>query len=127
METNVSDKFDIPNTMHDFAGSSVEQARRAFEDYLAAAYKAIGTLETSAANVRESVRALGADAIAFAEENMAANFDFTKRMVAARSIEEMVKLQSGFIEKQMATFTRQGEKLAQTVTGTAAKAKPAGN
>ncbi len=122
METSVTDPFNIPNTMRDFAETSVEQARKAFEDYLAAAQKAVGNFETTAASAQDSVRTLGADAIAFAEENMASNFDFAKRMVSARTIEDMVKIQSEFIEKQMGAFTKQGEKLAKAVSETASKA-----
>jgi len=113
----VTDKFEIPNTMRDFAETSVEQARKAFDDYLAAAQKAVGGFESSAASAQESARTLGEDAISFAEENMAANFDFAKQMVSARTIEEMVKVQSSFIERQVAAFTKQGEKLTKTVSG----------
>jgi hypothetical protein len=115
-ETSVTDKFEIPNTMRDFAETSVEQARKAFDEYLAAAQKAMGGFGTSAASAQESVRSLGEDAISFAEENMAANFDFAKQMVSARTIEDMVKVQSGFIERQITAFTKQGEKLAKTVS-----------
>ena len=102
----MTDKFDIPNPMRDFAETSVEQARKAFDDYLAAAQKAIGGFGTSAASAQENVRTLGEDAISFAEENMAANFDFAKQMVSSRTIEDMVNVQSRFIERQMAAFTK---------------------
>jgi phasin len=120
METSVTTKFDIPSTMRDFAENSVEQARKAFEDYLTTAQKAVGTFEASAASAQDSVRAFGADAIAFAEENMAANFDFAKRMIGSRTIEDMVKVQSEFIERQMSAITKQGEKLAASVSKGAA-------
>ncbi len=119
----MTDKFDIPNPMRDFAETSVEQARKAFDDYLAAAQKAIGGFGTSAASAQENVRTLGEDAISFAEENMAANFDFAKQMVSSRTIEDMVNVQSRFIERQMAAFTKQGEKLTRTVARAGKKTK----
>lgn len=121
----MSDKFEIPNTMRDFAATSVEQARKAFDEYLSAAHKAVGTMESSAATAQDNLRTMGADAIAFAEENMAANFDFARQMVSARTIEDMVKLQSSFIERQVSAFTRQGEKMAKAVSDAGASATKA--
>jgi phasin len=118
----MANTFEVPETMRDFAEKSVEQARRAFEEYLQAAQKAVGSFETSAQSAQTSARALGQDAIAFAEENMAANFEFARRMMHASDIEDMLKVQADFIEAQMSSYSKQGQKLAETMGKAAMKA-----
>lgn len=108
----MTDKFEIPETMRDFAEKSMDHARKAFEDYAASAQKAVGTLENSTADAQKNARDFGEMAIAFAEENMAASFDYAKNMVNAKSIEDLMKIQSDFIERQVANFSRQSEDLA---------------
>ena len=108
----MTSKFDIPEPMRDFADKSVEHARKAFEDYLTSAHKAVDSLETSAQDAQANVREFGEKAIAMAEENMAASFDFASRMVNAKTVEEMLKVQSDFVERQMATISEHSKTLA---------------
>lgn len=108
----MTSKFDIPEPMRDFADKSVEHARKAFEDYLTSAHKAVDSLETSAQDARENAREYGEKAIAMAEENMNASFDFASKMVNAKSVEEMLKVQSDFVERQMTTISEHSKTLA---------------
>lgn len=117
----MNDKFEIPETMRDFAEKSMEHARKAFEDYVASAQKAVGALEISAADAQENVKSFGEKAIAFAEQNMASSFEYAKNMVNAKTIEDMIKIQSDFIEEQIAAFTRQSQDLADAASKKAAK------
>jgi phasin len=123
MEARMTDKFEIPESMRDFAEKSMEHARKAFEDYAATAQKAVGKAESTAADAQENARAFGEKAISFAEENMAASFDYAKSMVNAKTIEDMVKIQSDFVERQIATFTQQSQDLTNAMTAKAKNAK----
>jgi len=123
----MSEKFDIPEPMRDFAEKSVDHARKAFEDYIASAQKAVGTFESSAADAQENARAFGETAISFAEENMAASFDFAKRIVNATSIDDMLKIQADFVERQMETFSKQGRDLAGAAGAADDKSPPDGD
>lgn len=122
----MTDKFEIPEAMRDFAEQSMEHARKAFEDYVASAQKAVGTLESSAADAQENAKAFGERAIAFAEDNMSASFDYAKSMVNARTVEDMVKIQSDFLERQMATFAKQSQDLAEAASFKGATSKSGG-
>ena len=78
--------YEIPNEMRDFADKSVEQARKAFDGFLDAAYKASNTLENQANTAQDNVRAVAGAAVSFAEQNMAASFAYAQKLVRATSI-----------------------------------------
>lgn len=99
--------YEIPNEMRDFADKSVEQARKAFDGFLDAAYKASNTLEDQAATAQGNVRAAAGVAVNFAEHNMAASFAYAQKLVRATSVEEVLKIQTEFAKTQIETLTRQ--------------------
>ncbi|TCT12061.1 phasin [Tepidamorphus gemmatus] len=115
-------KFDIPDAMREFAEKSVDHARKAFEEFLGAAHQAVDSLETSAQTAQRNVRTLGEEAIRFAEENMAASFEFAQRLVQARNVEEMLRVQTDFVERQMAVLAEQARKLSSAGAAAAGKA-----
>ena len=99
--------YEIPNEMRDFADKSVEQARKAFDGFLDAAYKASNTLETQAATAQDNARTVAGAAVSFAEQNMSASFAYAQRLVRATSIEEVLKIQGEFAKTQIETLTKQ--------------------
>lgn len=118
-------KFDIPDTMRELAEKSVDHARKAFEEFLGAAHQAVDSFETSAQTAQRNARTIGEDAIRFAEENMAASFEFAQRLVRAHNIEELVKVQTDFVERQMAVLAEQARKLSSAGAAAAGKAAKA--
>lgn len=124
----MSSRFEIPDTMRDFAEKSVDHARKAFDDFLGAAHKAVDTYETSAQAAQQSARTIGEEAIAFAEENMSATFEFAQRLVRAKTVEDLMRIQSDFIERQLAVLTEQAGKLSKAGAAATRRAgKPSGN
>lgn len=99
--------YEIPNEMRDFADKSVEQARKAFDGFLDAAYKASNTLETQAATAQDNARAVAGAAVSFAEQNMSASFAYAQKLVRASSIEEVLKIQAEFAKAQIETLSKQ--------------------
>ncbi|MFC3694824.1 phasin family protein [Chenggangzhangella methanolivorans] len=93
--------------MRDFADKSVEQARKAFDGFLDAAYKASNTMETQANTAQTNVRAVAGAAVSFAEQNMAASFAYAQKLVRATTIDEVLKIQSEFARAQIDTLTKQ--------------------
>ena len=67
--------FDVPTQMRQFAEQSVEQARKAVDNFMAAAQKTVTTLETQASSAQSSAMDVGQKAIGFAEQNIANSFD----------------------------------------------------
>ena len=99
--------YEIPAEMRDFAEKSVEQARKAFESFLDAAYKASNALENQSNTAQDNVRAVAGAAVNFAEQNMSANFAYAQQLVRANSVEEVLKIQTEFAKTQIETLTKQ--------------------
>ena len=68
--------FEIPREMRTLAEQSVEQARKAFDGFMGAAFKAAGTLEGSADAMQTGARDIGRKAMTYAEQNVSAALDF---------------------------------------------------
>ena len=108
--------MEIPPEMRAFAEKSVGEARRAFEAYMDAATKALGTAEQSAQAVQSNARDLGRKAIGFAEDNVSATLDFAQRLVQAKDAEELMRLQAEFTQAQIKSLSEQTKALGDTAT-----------
>ena len=108
--------FEIPSEMRNFAEQSVGQAKKAFDSYIAAAQKAVSTAETHAANAQAGARTVGEMAMGFAEKNIATSFDFAQKMVRAKDLQEIMRLQAEYVKTQMQTLGEQAKDLGVTAT-----------
>jgi phasin len=115
-------RFEIPEKMREMADRSVEQARKAFDQFLDATQKAVATAEGSARSFREGAADVNRQALAFIEDNVAASFDFAHRLVQARTVEEMATIQREFVQNQLKTAADQGQQLGQMIGKTASNA-----
>lgn len=107
--------FDIPEQMREAADKSVEQARKAFDDFIDATQKAVANAENSAKSLREGAADVNRQALALAEENVAASFDLAHRLVRARTVEEVVLIQQEFVQRQMRNLAEQGKNLGEMI------------
>ena len=112
--------FDIPDQMRDAADKSVEQARRAFDQFLEATQKAVAKTEGSVKSMREGAADVNRQALAYVEENIAASFDLAQKLVRAHTVEEMGAIQQEFLRRQMQAAADQGKALGNMM-GRAAK------
>ncbi len=76
--------FEVPTDMRKFAEQSVEQARKAFDGFIAAAHQAVSDMEGRAHAARSGVMEMSGRAMTFAERNMAESFDFATESGARR-------------------------------------------
>jgi phasin len=113
--------FDIPEQMRDAADKSVNQAKKAFDDLIDATQKAVAKAEGSAQTLREGAADVNRQALAYVEENVAASFEAARRLVHARSVEEVAAIQQEFMQRQMKTLAEQGKSLGEMM-GRAASA-----
>jgi phasin len=107
--------FEIPTEMRNLVEQSVEQAKKAFDDFITAAQKAVTAVEGQAAGAQASTKNIGEKAIAFAEKNVATSFEFAQKVVRAKDIQELTQLQTEFVKTQMPTFVEQARALGQIV------------
>ena len=107
--------FEIPAEMRNVAEQSVVQARQAFDGFMSAAQKTLAKLEEQAAVAQDTAKGAGGKVMEFAEQNIASSFEFAQRLVRAKDMEEMMRLQAEFVRSQMETLSAQAKELGQEV------------
>ena len=114
--------YEIPTEMRDFAEKSVEQARKAFEGFMGAAHKAVGTIEGASSNVGVNAKDVSSKAMSFAQSNVTAAFDLAQKLVRAKDVQEVVALQTEYARTQVAAAQTQAKELGALVQTAAAVA-----
>src|SRR5579864_6817715 len=114
--------FDIPTDISAFTERSVEQARRAFDSFVSAAYGTATAFEGRAAAVRKGSEDWRQRAMEFAEQNVASSFDFANKLVHARDLPEIIHVQSEYVKSQMQALAEQARELSETASQTARNA-----
>ena len=108
------EQFAIPNEMRSFAEQSVAQARKAFDGFLQAANQAMGQFEGQAQVARSSAHEIAHKSMTYAEQNVAATFDFAQKLMRAKDASELMGLQSEYLARQMQTISAQVQDLGQS-------------
>lgn len=103
--------FEIPAEMKALAEQGIEATRQAFQGYLSATEKALGALESSS-GVHASTREVSRKAMGFAQENVIDGFAFIDKLMRARDVEEVVRLQTEFAQAQAQKLATQSKALA---------------
>jgi phasin len=117
--------FEMPPEMKAIAAQSIEAARRAFQGYLDATEKVIGMVETST-GASQAARDLGRKAMGFAQENVIDSFAFIDKLMRARDVEEVVRLQTEFAQAQGKTLAEQTRILGEAASSAMKAAQPRG-
>lgn len=107
--------FEIPNELREFAERSVEQARKAFEDFVTAAQKAAGAAESAAQETQSGAKHVGAQILGFTEQNVNAVFDLAQKLARVKDPQEAVTLQSEFLKAQLKTLQNQAKELGALI------------
>jgi phasin len=118
----MADRFEIPAEMRSFAEKSVEQAKQAFDGFITAAQQAVTTLEGQAETARKGAKHMTEKAMNFAEQNVATSFDFAQKLVRAKDVQEVMRLQAEYIRTQMQVMAEQARELGETAGKTASDA-----
>jgi phasin len=116
MNQDGRDRFEIPKEMRSMAEASVDQARKAFEKFVAGAEAAAGSLEERGATVRAGAKDIGAKAISCAEKNVEASLDYAESLLHAKDLSEVMRLHSAYVQEQMRSLTEQASEMGQMVS-----------
>src|ERR1700747_1659115 len=108
------EQFAVPSERRAFAERSVAQARQAFEGFVEAATKAVGQMHGSAQAAHSGASEIAQKSISYAEQNMAATFDFAQKLMKAKDGAEVLGLQSEFLSRQMQSLSTQVKDLGQS-------------
>jgi phasin len=122
MSEEARDRFEIPKEMRAMAEASFDQARKAFEKFLAGAQATAGSIEERSETVRAGAKDVGAKAIAYAEKNVQASLDYAQSLLHARDLTEIMRLHSEYVQAQMRSLAEQASEMGQIVSRAAVDA-----
>jgi hypothetical protein len=105
--------FEIPPELRELAEKNVEQARAAYGQFMDFLTQAMGAWAKSpgAANMG-GFSAVQERAVGFAKENAERSFALASELSRAKDMQEMLTLQSRFVQTQMQTFGIQAQQLS---------------
>ena len=104
--------FDIPTEMRELAEKNVEQARVAYGQFMEFMSQAMNAWSSSGAPEAGNFKALQERAVAFAKENAERSFSLASDLANAKDMQEVVTLQSRYVQTQMQTFGIQAQQLS---------------
>jgi phasin len=116
MAEDPKNPFNVPPDMKAFTEQSMEQARKAFEGFIGSAQQAVGTFQGQAAAAQTTAKDVGQKVMTFAERNVSASLDFAHRLVQAKDVNEVVRLQSEYVSAQMQALSQQAKELGESAS-----------
>jgi phasin len=122
MSEQTREGFEIPKEMRSMAEASFDQARQAFEKFVATAQQTAGTIEQRGETVRAGAKDISAKAISFAEKNVQASLDYAQALVHAKDLSEVLRLHGDYVQSQMRTLAEQANEMGQIVSRAAMEA-----
>jgi phasin len=119
MTPKMPNPFEVPNEMRDLAAKSVEQAKRAFDSFLGAARQTSDQMAAAAPQLPASARDAGDAMLGMAESNVKAALELAEKLVQARGMDEVMRLQSDYMRAQMEAMKGQMESMGAMVQNAA--------
>jgi phasin len=116
MATSPTPQFEIPSEMRAVAERNVEQAKLAFNNFMQAAQEAVSTFEKRVEASQGGALDISKKAMSYAERNVLSAFEFAQKIVQAKDIQELVRMQSLFVQSQMQVLTEQVQELRKTAS-----------
>jgi phasin len=116
--------FEVPAELRAMTEKSMEQARVAFNTFMTAAQQAITHFEGQAKVVQAGAKDVSEKAMSYAERNVANTFAFADRLVHAKDIQQVIALQTEFVQAQMKELAEQAKELGEAASKIAMKSVP---
>jgi phasin len=113
---NQDGHFEIPQQMRSIAEASVDQARKAFENFVSTAHQTAGSIEERGASVRAGAKDISAKAMSYAEKNVQASLDYAQSLLHAKDLTEVMRLHGDYVQAQMRSLAEQASELGQIVS-----------
>jgi len=103
--------FEFPDAFRSFAEKSVAQARDNYARMKTAAEDASDLVEGTMETARDGAFAIGVKALDAAKSNSDASFAFARDLLGAKTMSEVIELQSSFARSQFEAVTGQFKEL----------------
>jgi phasin len=105
-------KMEVPAAFREMAEKSVSQAKETYDKMKSAADEASGMIEDTYTTATKGASEYGLKVIEAARENTNAAFDYATRLMAVKSLSEVVELSTAHTRKQYEVLTAQSKELA---------------
>jgi phasin len=112
----MTDKFEIPKEMRAMAEASFDQAKQAFEKFVASAQSTASSIENRGETVRAGAKDVSTKAIAYAEKNVAASLDYAQQLLHAKDLGDVMRLHSEYVQSQMKSLAEQASEMGQIMS-----------
>jgi phasin len=110
---NMPNFAELPDSIRSIMKSSIEQARKAFDTFVASSEKMMQSFDTSSIPAADGVKQLNEKIAAFTRQNAEANFNLALQLTDAKHLSEIVELQNAHLRSQMENFSHQMEELRE--------------
>jgi hypothetical protein len=104
-----------PESLNEIAAESVEQARGAMENYLSFFQKSMFASPWGETDLNKKIQS-------YAGENVATAFEYAQKLTSAKDIQDVVRIQTEFMQTQLKALSEQAKDLGETATQAATKA-----
>jgi phasin len=111
----------LPPEVRTFAEQSVQQAKRAFDELMAATQRTVSAFEGQTSSAQTNAREVQRKVIAYSERNVAASLEFAQKLLNAKDAEAVMALHANYVKGQMQALTEQVRDLAQYASSAAQK------
>jgi phasin len=117
--------FEIPQQLRELAEKNIEQARTAYGQLMDAMTQAMSAwLSAPSEAMTSGFKAVQERAIQFAKENADAGFALAGELTKAKDLQDVLRLQSSFAQKQMESYARQAQELGRLMAEATRGTKP---
>jgi hypothetical protein len=107
--------FNVPEEVREAMDSSVKQAKTGFDKMMQVADEAARGLDEKTGAAQKQALDMRRKAMAFTEQNVNAAFELATRLVRAKSIDEVMKIQTEYMTQSFATLRGQIQDAGQTL------------
>ena len=118
MAKDMMSNFEIPIEVRQLAEKSVDEAKRAFDNFVVATQKVSTSLEGQAAAAQSGSKEVHSKLRTFAERNVATCFEFAQKFVHAKNVQEVMQLQAELVKTQLQAISEQTTELADAAIKT---------
>ncbi|MDQ0512804.1 phasin family protein [Ancylobacter amanitiformis] len=117
-------KIEVPPELRAIAEQGVGQARAAMDGFMNAAHKALDDAGRQVDAAQDQGRDLRRTALRFAEDNIAAGFEFAARLAKATTVDDWARLNADYVKDQATRLAEQAKALGGQAAPFAAKPAP---
>lgn len=119
----MSSQFEIPDSMREMMKTSIEQTRKAFDQFMAAARQAQSMLAQQTPGLPFTAQDIQNRITRITTDNVNSGFAIAAELAGARNLTEWIEIQQRHSQTQIKHYTEQAEELGRLM---AQAAKPRG-